>query len=531
MYSRIGAMVGLVVVGLMAPCSPGGEATPTGPAAIDVSAVREKVSPGTCQVTVLNGWGVPVAYANGFLLGQGRFVLTDLGAVGQPGVSSVSLKFASGPVATAKEFGLADTATGLVALRVEAEAPGRTGLELAPEAPSGDAGPMMAAVGWPWCWALGTTSGHLVRGPLVKDLAQRCGIAPPEAAEVFLRMEGVRLDAASGAPVVNAQGAVVAVKIDLAARGMAVSLAVSSAPFRATLLAAPPQLKPFSELPKPVWAVRLLRLPGEPPTPVEFAKATSAVRTGMVCPMCGGKPRKDTGRFGPPGWPCATCRGDGIAFTPALKALLSDVAIEGTRGIWAPLPDDRTRTAMRATGRDVLKTLTQSAQGFQTALALGFWSDVAVWHPSTFPRGAIFYGEVHETVDGADGKYVFLGLQNSRDAVAVRADLLAEATGKAAGAKEWTPGMQVALLGTAMGRFKAPSGEQGIYVLPFDWLPTPGFAVTMPRDNRPPGPPGGPDRPGGPGGPDRPNGPGGPGQPRTPGTGGWQPPGGRGPGR
>jgi hypothetical protein len=157
----------------------------------------------------------------------------------------------------------------------------------------------------------------------------------------------------------------------------------------------------------------------------------------------------------------------------------------------------------------VLKTLTQSAQGFQTTLALGFWSDAAVWHASTFPRGAIFYGEVHETVDGPDGKYMLLGLLNSRDAVAVRADLLAEATGKAAGAKEWTAGMQVALLGTAMGRFKMPSGEQGIYVLPFDWLPTPGFAATAPRDDRPMGPPpGGPDRPGGPDGP-RPQGPGG----------------------
>jgi len=145
MYYRIGTVVGRPVLGLAAPWSPGGEARPTGPAAIDVNAVREKVSPGTCQVTVLNGWGVPVAYANGFLLGQGRFVLTDLGAVGQPGVSSVSLKFQNGPVATAKEFGLAHTATGLVALRVEAEAPSRTGLELAPEAPPVDAGPMTAA--------------------------------------------------------------------------------------------------------------------------------------------------------------------------------------------------------------------------------------------------------------------------------------------------------------------------------------------------------------------------------------------------
>jgi len=136
------------------------------------------------------------------------------------------------------------------------------------------------------------------------------------------------------------------------------------------------------------------------------------------------------------------------------------------------------------------------------------------------PRGAIFYGEVHETIDGPDGKYVCLGVQNAREVVALRVDLLAEATGKAAaGSKEWTAGMQVALLGTTMGRFKMPSGEQGIYVLPFDWLPTPGVGVTMPGGDRRmgPGPPDRPDRPDRPGPPDRADWPG----PRGPG--GWGP--------
>jgi hypothetical protein len=503
MNSRIRSVVGLLVLGLAGSASLGGDANSTGPAAINLSAVREKVSPGTCQVTVLNGWGVPVAYANGFLLGQGRFVLTDLGAVGQPGASSVSFKFASGPSATAKEFGLADTATGLVALRVEAETPSRGGLELAAEAPSLDAAPMAAAVGWPWCGDVGAASGRLVRGPLVKDLAQRCGITPPEAAEAFLRMEGVRLDAASGAPVVNAQGTVVAVKIDLAAKGMAVSLAVSAAPFRTTLLAATPQLKSLSELPKPVWPVRLLRLPGEPPAPAEFTKATLAVRTGMVCPTCNGKPRKEGMRGGPPGWGCPMCGGDGVAFTPALKALVSNVAIEGTRVVWAPVAEDQTRAAVRTASRDLLKTLTQAPQGFQTALAGGFWSDAATWHASTFPRGTLFYGEVHETIEGPDGKYVCLGVENAKAVVALRVDLLAEAAGKTAASKEWTAGTQVALLGTAMGRFKLPSGEQGIYVLPFDWLPTPGFTVTMPGDRRGPPPPDPRDRQDRPGPADR----------------------------
>ena len=123
---------------------------------------------------------------------------------------------------------------------------------------------------------------------------------------------------------------------------------------------------------------------------------------------------------------------------------------------------------------------------------------------------------MRETVDGPDGKYVFLKPQRARDVVAVRADLLAEATGKAASAKEWTPGMQVALLGAAVGRFKAPSGEQAVYVLPLDWQPTPALEVAMPEF----GPPGGfrrPDRGDGPNRGDRPRPPG---PPRPPPDGG-----------
>jgi len=172
---------------------------------------------------------------------------------------------------------------------------------------------------------------------------------------------------------------------------------------------------------------------------------------------------------------------------------VSTVAIEGTRVLWAPGAEDQARAPVRTAGRDLLKALTQAPQGFQTALAVGFWSDAATWHASTFPRGGLFYGEVHETIEGPDGKYVCLGVQNAKVVVALRADLLTEAAGKAAASKEWAAGTQVALLGTAMGRFKMPSGEEGIYVLPFDWVATPGFAVTMPDDRRGP-PPGPPDR-------------------------------------
>jgi hypothetical protein len=527
MFSRIGAVAGLVALSVMAPWSLAGEPAPAVPAPvaaptpIDVNSVREKVSPGTCLVTVLNSWGLPVAYVNGFLLGQGRFVVTDLGAVGQPGVASVSFKLWSGVAATAKEFGFADTSTGLVALKIEAESPSPGGLELASEAPPVSTLPTTATVGWPWSKESGVSPGHLIQAPPAKDLAQRCGITAPEGPDVFLRVEGVRFEAASGAPIVNAQGAVVAVRTDLAGRGLAISLAAQAAPFRTALLSAQPQVKPLSELPKPVWPVRLLRLPGEPPAPAEFAKATQAVRTGMVCPTCNGKPQtqreRDGPGHGPPGWGwgCGTCRGEGIAFTAPLKTLLSEMALEGTRGLWAPVADDRTRTVVRATAHEVLKVLTLAAERFQTSMATGFWSDMGQWPAGTLPRGGVFCGEVREAIDGPDGKYVLLKPQRAREVVAIRADLLAEATTKATGTKELLAGTQVALLGAAVGRFRMPAGEHGIYVLPLDWLPTPGLTVSMPEFGMPRGFDHGGDRGG-----NRPDGQRPPGTPGTPPAGG-----------
>ena len=527
MSSRIVAVVGLLVLSVSAPWSLGGEAvpgapTPAAPAPaapapaapapaapapaavpvpaapptpIDVNTVREKASPGACQVTVLNSWGLPVAYVNGFLLGQGRFVVTDLGAVGQPGVTSVGLKFWNGTAATAKEFGLADASTGLVALKIDAESPVPGGLDLASDAPPVSALPTTATVGWPWSKEFGVGPGHLSPAPPAKDLAQRCGITAPEGPDTFLRVEGLRFDAASGAPIVNAQGAVVAVRTDLAARGLALVLAAPAAPFRATLLSAPPQVKPLAELPKPVWPVRLLRLPGEPPAPAEFAKAVAAVKTAMICPTCNGKPTRGFGFGGPGGGPgdwgtCRTCRGEGIAFSAQTKTVLSEVALNGTRGQWAPVADEKPRTAIRATAHEVLKVLTLAAQGFQTSMATGFWQDMDQWAANTMPRGGVFYGEVRETIDGPDGKYVLIRPNRARDVVAVRLDLLLEATTKAgAGTKELIPGMQVALLGAAVGRFRTPSGERAFYVLPLDWMPTPGLTISMPDYFGPPGDP------------------------------------------
>jgi hypothetical protein len=182
-----------------------------------------------------------------------------------------------------------------------------------------------------------------------------------------------------------------------------------------------------------------------------------------------------------------TCGGEKCAFRPGLKSLFATMALEGTRAAWSPVPDERTRTAIRAAERDMVRTLTQSGTRFQTGLAIACWLDLFMGASAAFPRGAVLYGEVRDSIDGPDGKYFVLAPENARANVLVRADCLAELSSKGA-AKEWSPGMQVLLLGAAMGRCKLPSGEDAVSVLPFDWAPV-GLGIAVPDDGdsrRPP---------------------------------------------
>lgn len=169
------------------------------PAGVDIDGLRKTVVPRVCWVMVLNEWGLPLAYANGFLLGQGRFVVTDLASVSQPGAARAVLTFADGSTASALQFGLADPGTGLAALCVETGKATSAGLELAQTVPALDGSATVATAGWRWCKDADVAVGRLVRGPLVRDLAQLCGIQAPEVGEVFLRLEGGRLDGAGGA--------------------------------------------------------------------------------------------------------------------------------------------------------------------------------------------------------------------------------------------------------------------------------------------------------------------------------------------
>jgi len=466
------------------------------PAAMDAGALRESVSPRVCCVTVLNAWGLPLAYANGFLLGQGRFVVTDLASVAQPGVDRVTLTFAGGSAGTAKEFGLADPVIGLAALRVEGEKTPSVGLDLAQSMPALDGTATVAAVGWRWCKEPDAVVGRLVRGPAIRDLAQRCGIQAPEATDVFLRLEGGRLDGAGGAAVVDRDGNVLAVKVDVAAREVTIALAVPAVSFRKTLLAAKPELKALTEIPKPLWPVRVLRMTGQPVTPAEFTKTLQSIKTALVCKTCGGKGTVeiDTGRFifGRQEVTCPTCRGEKIAYRDGLYGLARQMAEEGARIVWAPSVDVKSQTAVRTGAAGILKILADAGNHLRVPFGIASLTDLRL-AGLAFPHGVVVFGQVREVLDGPDGKYLVLVPYGTEVVLAVRADLLAEAPGaKAArGAATWSPGDQILLAGAAISRFKTETAE-GFYVLPFDWVPAPVLPDAVP--DLPPLPPRRPGR-------------------------------------
>jgi len=174
------------------------------PVRLDPAEVRRTIEPALCLVTAENAWGAPVAVATGFLLGEGRFAVTDLGAVAQPGVARVTLTFAGGSTSVATEFGMADPALGLVALHVPRGRSTSPGLPLAPRLPALDGLGAVAAAGWRWGTEIEVVTGRVWRGPAIRDVAVRTRIETPVGVDAFLRMDGGRIDGASGSPVVGA---------------------------------------------------------------------------------------------------------------------------------------------------------------------------------------------------------------------------------------------------------------------------------------------------------------------------------------
>lgn len=442
--------------------------------------IRDCVEPAICLVTVENTWGVPLAMATGFLLGDGRFAITDLGAVAQPAANKATLRFSDGSTVTTTQFGMADPALGLVALRVGSG--GRRGLPLAPRLPALDGIGAVAAAGWQWGKQIEVVTGRVWRGPEIRSMAARTRVETPIGVEFFLRMDGGRIEAASGSPVVDGCGTVLAARLDVAAPGVSVALAMPASSLRQSLLESEPRLRVFSELPEPLWPVHLLRLPGKPPQPPGFARVRDHVRASVVCTECKGKgkiraedQRGLLRRIGDK-VECPRCHGEGIALESGVYETLGTWAEGGTRVVWAPGPVGRAQSTARAAGREMLKWLAVAGRHFRDAYSHAAGRDINRLGSPT-PRGLVVYAEIRDTISGPDGPYVILDPLHTNYMVAVRMQDLKGHDGKGPSGSGRTPPDKswILLAGTVLSQFKG-GRYRGVYVLPFEWVrcPVPG---------------------------------------------------------
>ncbi len=441
--------------------------------------LREKAEPTVCTVTVENAWGIPQSVSTGFLIGDGRFVVCDLGALKHRGAKRATLRFQGGATATATQFGMADPALGLAALRVESGLPAQEGLPLAPGIPTFESARSVVTAGWGWGETLDVTASRVVRGPTIQDVASRSRVAVPEGVDAFLRVDGGRIEAASGAPVLDADGTVLAVRLDVAAKGLLVALAMPAGTLRKSLLSTSPELKALTALPAPLWPVDVLRLPGEPTNDQEFLRASRAITTALVCRRCKGTGEVD-GRWIFGDAPCPTCLGTGMHISPEVYDMLAEWAEQGTRVAWAPRINERTRSQVRKYGIEMLARLAKVGRNLRRAV--GFLGSLNLVQPQTkMPYGIIIYAQVQEQINGPDGRYLLLKSLNAQSLAAVRVeDLLGDGgKGPLPGRKVPTPNTWFALAATVVSNFN--TGEhQGICVLPFEWSPY----IPLPEDRR-----------------------------------------------
>jgi hypothetical protein len=295
------------------------------------------------------------------------------------------------------------------------------------------------------------------------------------------------------------------VRLEIAYHDATASLAVPATSLRAALLSAQPQLKALSELPEAPWSTRTLRLPGKPGLAAEITHAVQLAIADMRCPTCQGKGRIDPqnamnapggggrgGRGGPGGpnngqgngpnggfgsRPCPMCHGEKSAAQGPLLTDLAELALSGARTVWAPTTDEHARAQVRSDAALLMKTLMGVGPHFDQALGTAFDKPGGV-----FPRGTVLRAEVRESKEGPDGTYLILAPYRSTTLVGVRVDDLLTMGGKAPARDRKVPGVGswVAVIGAVISKMDT-GDEQGLAVLPMDWMPA---LVPVP----PPGP-------------------------------------------
>jgi len=478
-------------------------------AALDAATVRDSVGPRVCLVRAEGALGLPVAYASGFLLGAGKFVVTDLASVSRPGVVRVTLRFSDGASATSTQFGLADPATGLVAIQVDKPDEKRGGLSLSTAGGREDV--PVAVVGWRWAEELDATVGSVKNGCPAADLAAEVKVPPPTGAPEFLAFVPAHLDVASGAAVVDATGGVVGVFLQVAGSGKQV--VVPAGALRNALLSAAAQLKPFSELPKAAWPVDVQGLAGKPMSGSTFTGLVRAIRSHSRCKTCNGKgqvmvskvvgKRKVGGLVGnvieKKPETCKTCSGEGVICGDAMYGYFARMAEGAVRLMLAGDTDEKVRQAAIENGVSLLATLGRIGRQYRDALVAQARDDLAKTG-AEFPRGVVVYAQVTETAETPGGKVTRLMPSQSSRPLAVRADELARALGGVASTAAAEEGDWIILAGLAEGEVSL-DGRPAIFVRLFGWSsgpslgPRPKTARVKTDPDSPPTPkkPGAPD--------------------------------------
>jgi hypothetical protein len=477
------------------------------PALPDPLEIHKSTTPRVCLVQAEGALGVPEAYATGFLLGAGKFVITDLASLSRPGVEKVTIRFKDGEPMESDRFGMADPATGLVAVALPDAKKDLGGLSLSTAAVTGEDGLPIVVVGWRHAADVGLATGRVTEEVPATELAETCGIQAPSADVAFARLYAPAKGIAVGAPVVDAGGGVVATMTHVV--GLDGLLAVPAGALRSALLAAEAKLQPLTELPKPVWPVVVQTLPGEPMTPQQFAGAVRAVKLRSRCSTCRGDGRVTvkkvvgTRRVGGMVRPvikevpqrCDECGGDGIICEDGLYEFFARTAEGATRLAADPATGTNVMEVVVENTTGLLDALRRVGDPYRGRLAEQASKDLGKGR-GPFPRGVVVYAQRLEDVTHAGRQYTFLRVYRSGVRLAVATDDLERAVGAAPGTAR-SPGVGdwIVLIGLTRASVQL-ANHPAVYVSSFGWgwgpnLGPPPSYLQKPDtpSKRPPGPP------------------------------------------
>ena len=424
------------------------------------------------------------------MLGNGRFVVMELGALARHGAARAVVRFQDGSKVATEQFGMADPMSGLAALYLKPGASSREGLTLVLTLPPLDANPMVATTDSGGS-QLELATGRLIAGPKMVELAARTDVSVLKADWTFLRILCRGVAGASGMPVLDGEGAVVGVRMDVIGRKVTAPLVVPATALRDALFSSKPELKRLAELPKAAWAVPILRMEGQPVTASQFSQLARGLKDGMVCRQCNGKGSIVKGSVssshGLSIVRCKVCVGDGVVCPEDVYARMAQMAEECARVAWALDIEARTRKAVLAEGLQRLKALAAAGPRFLRDWGRAVTADLKA-ADGDFPRGIVLHARVGETIEGPDGRYTLLEMARAHVSAAFRPAAVTNPStpgpsGVPAEPRErtWIVIGGVAQARIDSGKAGSPLGrgkDRPLYVLPFGWVPAPAAAAS-----------------------------------------------------